>query len=345
MQAEDITKHLARSGFQRAIVNGPYVDVLIQAGENEAYVITVLDCKHFKELTLEKYEKILRGIRSSIYQYNLENVKFLNVLCTEEPDTVKELVAGFGEHWVADLKEQKLLIYEDQILTFSNAREVIEEALLYQDLSDEEQKKQQKRSFFRESICNWFIIAINILIFILVERNGSSEDARHMIECGAMFPSEVGHGFWQYRLFTCMFLHFGIEHLLNNMLVLAIIGKYLERHVGKGTYLFIYVVAGLVGNIVSLYSNIYQYTFNVVSAGASGAIFGVIGAVLCIAIKNYGRIEDLSLSQIGFMIVLSIYTGITSQGVDNAAHIGGLIAGFVLAAVLYKRTDKEEVVS
>lgn len=166
-----------------------------------------------------------------------------------------------------------------------------------------------------------------------------------MINCGAMLPSEVGHGFWQYRLFTCMFLHFDIEHLLNNMLMLALMGKYVERHVGKGTYLFIYACAGLIGNIVSLYLNIYQYTLNVVSAGASGAIFGVVGAVLCIIIKNYGKVEDLSLSQVVFMIVLSVYTGVTSQGVDNGAHIGGLIGGFVLAAVLYQRTDKEELVS
>lgn len=345
MQAEDITKYLARSGFQRAVVNGPFVDVLVQARENEAYIITVLDCTHFKDLTLENYESILRGIRSSIYQYNFENVKFLNVLCTEEPDTVKELIAGFGEHWVADLKEHKLLIYEDQILKFANAKEVIEEALLYQDMAGAVRQEKEKRRFFRESICNWFIIAVNIIVFLFVELSGSSEDVGHMISCGAMLPSEVGHGFWQYRLFTSMFLHFGIDHLLNNMLVLAVMGRYLERHVGKGKYLFIYLGAGLIGNIVSLYLNIYGHTLNVVSAGASGAIFGVVGAVLCVVIKNYGRIEDLSLSQVLFMIILSIYTGVTSQGVDNGAHIGGLIAGFMLAAVLYRRTDKEEQVS
>lgn len=345
MQAEDITKHLARSGFRRAIVNGPYVDVLIQTREKEAYVIAVLDCKHFKGLTVNNYESILRGIRSSIYQYDLGEVKFLSVLCTEEPDTVKELVAGFGEHWVADLKERQLLIYENQIIKFANAKEVIEEALLYQDFAGEMREEQQKRSFLWESICNWFVIAVNILIFILVELSGSSEDVGHMIDCGAMLPNEVGHGFWQYRLFTSMFLHFGIDHLFNNMLVLAVMGKYLEKHIGKRKYLFIYLIAGLIGNIVSLYLNIYQHTFNVVSAGASGAIFGVIGAILCIIIKNYGRIEDLSLSQVLFMITLSVYTGVISQGVDNGAHIGGLIAGFVMAAVLYRRSDKEEQVS
>lgn len=345
MQAEDITKHLARAGFQRAVVNGPYVDVLIQARETGAYVITVLDCKHFKDLTVGNYEQILRGIRSSIYQYDFQNVKFLNVLCTEEPDSVKELVAGFGEHWVADLKEGRLLIYENQVLNFANAKEVIEEALTYQDFAGAVRKEKENRKFFQESICNWFMIAVNIIIFILVELSGSSEDVGHMVECGAMLPSEVGHGFWQYRLFTSMFLHFGIDHLFNNMLVLAVMGKYLERHVGKGKYLFIYLGAGLIGNIVSLYLNIYQHTLNVASAGASGAIFGVVGAILCIVIKNHGRIEDLSLFQVLFMIALSIYTGVTSQGVDNGAHIGGLIAGFVLVAVLYRRTDKEEQVS
>lgn len=342
MQVKDITKHLAESGFQRAVVNGAYIDVLIQARETLAYVIAVLDCQKLKEMTVEDYENILRGIRSSIYQYQFEDVKLLGVLCTDEPDTVKDLVSGFGEHWVVDLKERKLLIYENQILSFANAKEAIEESLLYEDMAGEVQEQKARRQFLQDGLCNWLIIAVNVLIFILVELGGSSEDAEYMIRCGAMLPSEVGNGFWQYRLFTSMFLHFGIDHLINNMLVLAVMGHYLEKQIGKGKYLFLYLGAGIIGNLVSLYMSIYQHSIDVVSAGASGAIFGVVGGILCVILKNHGRIEDLSLRQIVFMILLSIYGGVTSQGVDNAAHIGGLIGGFILAAVLYRTADKEE---
>ena len=112
------------------------------------YPIFKNDDYYFEELTVSNYESILRGIRSSIYQYDLGEVKFLSVLCTQEPDTVKDLVAGFGEHWVVDLNERRLLIYENQVLKFANAKDVIEEALLYQDLSGEKQKEQQKRGSF-----------------------------------------------------------------------------------------------------------------------------------------------------------------------------------------------------
>ena len=81
-----------------------------------------------------------------------------------------------------------------------------------------------------------------------------------------------------------------------------------------------------------------------VSAGASGAIFGVIGALLYIVMRNKGRIRDISGKGVLFMIVISLYYGITSGGVDNMAHIGGLVTGFVLSVLLYRLIVKEEPV-
>ena len=79
----------------------------------------------------------------------------------------------------------------------------------------------------------------------------------------------------------------------------------------------------------------------VVSAGASGAIFGVIGALLYVAVRNRGRIGNISGRGILFMVVVSLYYGFTSGGVDNLAHIGGLVSGFLLGVLLYwKRKGK-----
>ena len=78
-----------------------------------------------------------------------------------------------------------------------------------------------------------------------------------------------------------------------------------------------------------------------ISAGASGAIFGVIGALLYVAIRNKGRIGDISGRGILFMIALSLYYGFSSGGVDNMAHIGGLAAGFVLSVLLYRKKDRK----
>ena len=78
-----------------------------------------------------------------------------------------------------------------------------------------------------------------------------------------------------------------------------------------------------------------------VSAGASGAIFGIVGALLYVAIRNRGRIGDVSGRGLAFMVILSLYYGFTSGGVDNFAHIGGLLSGFILSVLLYWKRQRK----
>ena len=139
-----------------------------------------------------------------------------------------------------------------------------------------------------------------------------------------------------YRLFTCLFLHFGIEHLLNNMVILGALGWNLELQTGKIRFLLIYFGSGLFGNVVSLifHGAAQEYT---VSAGASGAIFGLMGALLWVVIANHGRLGRLSGRGMLVMVALSLYFGLSSSGVDNYAHIGGLVCGFLLALILYRK--------
>lgn len=182
---------------------------------------------------------------------------------------------------------------------------------------------------------NLTIIIVNIAVFFWVEFTGSSEDISHMLECGAAYPPLILEGEY-YRLFTCMFLHFGFEHLFNNMLLLFFIGGYLERAAGPFRYLIIYLAGGLGGSLLSFSRNL-DLERNVASAGVSGAVFAVIGAMVYIVIRNKGRLEDISLQRLLLMAALSIYFGFASGGVDNAAHIGGLAAGFFLCVLLYRK--------
>ena len=189
-----------------------------------------------------------------------------------------------------------------------------------------------------KSWMNILMVAANIVIFLLVEVTGSSEDVVHMIAWGAAFPPLIRVGEY-YRMFTCMFLHFGIEHLCNNMLLLIFIGDNLERAVGRVRYLLIYLLGGFGGSVVSYYWNM-RNGVDVVSAGASGAIFAVIGAMIYIIIQHRGRLEDLSLKRLLLMAFLTIYVGFSSDGIDNAAHIGGLMCGFLLALILYRKKNE-----
>lgn len=190
-----------------------------------------------------------------------------------------------------------------------------------------EEKKEQK------TVCTIGLIVANISIFLIFTLLGKSEDVLFMQQYGAMYEPYVIEGHEYYRLLTSVFLHFGIEHLLNNMVMLGAIGYHLEPEIGRIRFLLVYFLSGIGGNICSLLFNV-SFGNAVVSAGASGAVFGLMGALLCAVIRNKGRIGRLNKRGVLVLVVLSLYLGLTSSGVDNAAHIGGLFCGFMLEAIL-----------
>lgn len=189
-----------------------------------------------------------------------------------------------------------------------------------------------------EAPCTVALIVINVAVFFIMSLFGNTEDVMFMLEHGAMFEPLITEEHEYYRIITSMFLHFGIEHLLNNMVILGALGWNLELETGKIRFLIIYLVSGIGGNLLSLYLGVSSAEY-AVSAGASGAIFGLMGALLYVAARNRGRMGRISGKGVLFMIALSLYFGITSSGVDNAAHIGGLLCGFILAVILYRKKN------
>ena len=179
------------------------------------------------------------------------------------------------------------------------------------------------------------LLILNVLIFLAAEFTGGSQEFSPIMEWGTAYtPAIVGDLQW-YRLFTSMFLHFGIRHLVNNMLVLFVLGGRLERTVGRIRFLLIYLLGGLMGNIVSLLLDLKTGSY-AISAGASGAVFAVMGGLIYVLIRLKGRVEDLSIKQIFIMAAFSLYFGFASSGVDNAAHVGGLLGGFAAAFILFR---------
>ncbi|MDO5425808.1 MAG: rhomboid family intramembrane serine protease [Eubacteriales bacterium] len=198
------------------------------------------------------------------------------------------------------------------------------------------------RQFLKSrSIVNLSIVVVNVLVFFVLDILGDTEDALFMANHGACYaPWVVEYGEY-YRLFTCMFLHFGIEHLFYNMLSLLFLGDMVEKLVGKGRYLLIYFGGGLGSSVVSLVCELRSGNA-AVSAGASGAIFSIIGALVFLAVVHRGSLPNVSRRRLYLMAALSVFQGFTSQGVDNAAHVGGFVLGFLLAAVFVgKRTIKQ----
>lgn len=182
---------------------------------------------------------------------------------------------------------------------------------------------------------NLIMVIANLVVFLVLEVLGSTEDVVFMYKHGAMLaPAVIGYKEY-YRLFTCMFLHFGVEHLAYNMLLLLFAGDLLEEKVGPVRYLIIYLMGGLAGNLLSF--GVSLMTQNMaVSAGASGAIFAVIGALVCIVVKHHGDAPGIDDRGLITMCVLNLMQGFVNEGVDNMAHLGGALGGFLLALLLYK---------
>jgi len=179
------------------------------------------------------------------------------------------------------------------------------------------------------------LVGANLLVFLLMAVAGAgviTPDAVVHIAWGSNFAPLTVDGQW-WRLPTSTFVHFGALHLFFNMWVLWATGGLVERLFGHGRYLAIYAVTGLVGSLASV-------TWNplVNSAGASGAIFGLIGAQLAFFMRGGHRIPGEVIraqraSIVGF-IAFSVVFGITVPGIDNAAHLGGLASGFCMGWLL-----------
>ncbi len=173
------------------------------------------------------------------------------------------------------------------------------------------------------------IIFICILMFILMYIFGNgSEDNYTLLLFGANLDVLTKGGDY-YRLVTSMFLHIGIWHLFVNMYSLYVLGKEVENTLGRRKYLIIYLLSGIAGSILSL-----AFNHNIICAGASGAIFGIMGAILYFGYYYRAYLGSTIINSILPVIILNLIIGFLDTGIDNAAHIGGLVGGILLTMTL-----------
>ena len=184
------------------------------------------------------------------------------------------------------------------------------------------------------------IVAANLLVFAAAAYSGAgvmTPNAEVLLKWGTNFAPLTMDGQW-WRLFTSMFLHFGLLHVALNMWALAISGRLVERLYGSAYFALIYLVAGLCGSLASLLWNA-----DVNSAGASGAVFGVYGAMLAFFLRKDTRVPASIVRQqrnsgLAFIFYNLMY-GFGHHGIDNACHVGGLISGFALGYLMARPLD------
>lgn len=190
-------------------------------------------------------------------------------------------------------------------------------------------REAEKIFSYKRPIITYGIMAICTLLFTLMYLLGNgSTDNITLLYFGANLDSLVREG-QLYRLFTCIFLHIGIWHLLCNMYSLYIIGTEIENLYGKIKYLIIFIGSGICGSILSI-----AFTHNTISAGASGAIFGLLGSLLYFGYYYRAYLGNSIKKTVVPVIVINLVIGFMSSGIDNAAHIGGLVGGILLSMLV-----------
>jgi len=182
---------------------------------------------------------------------------------------------------------------------------------------------------FADAPATCLLLAANILLFLAEERAGGSVRPDIALRFGAQSLARLRRG-ERYRLFTAMFLHFGLLHLLFNMYALWNLGPPLEAVFGLLRFLALYLLSGLAGNLLTWLRDA-RATDSVpaVSAGASGAVFGLLGAYLALAVVPTPWMVDVR--SLATVLVLNLAYGFSSKAINMAAHLGGLLAGFLLA--------------
>lgn len=245
---------------------------------------------------------------------------------------------------IQELENRKLateeLVQEKKRIIESNIKNKVEFE------KEEEIKEIERRKGIKESIelliptKDYFytpiLVLLNILVFILMALSGVhpfEPSVEALIQWGGNLR-EITLGGQQWRLLTSVFLHGGLIHLLFNMYALLYIGGLLESKFGNKNYIIAYIATGLFASIASI-----SFNDNIVSIGASGAIFGMYGVFLSLlTLKGIDLPRESRknlVSSILFFVGYNLFYGFTKEGIDNAAHIGGLLSGIVIGLAFY----------
>ncbi len=342
MKLEQLESFLTEQGFVKISSNIPEISFFFREENAFVNVLHVIDYKPNLYFTTDEFSYLKETIRNLFRAKGVKEIHILSLIIGADMRKAEQLCMEDSFSWMISPISNQLFIFEDKVEDFYGMKKLLED-FLYQvshpTLTEEELKQEavkakealRKFSWKNKDFAwvNLLLIFVNAILFIICTFTGNL-----LYNKGALNTMYVmQNGEW-YRLFTCMFLHVDISHLVSNMLVLYYIGNAVEKQIGHLPYTIVYFLSGIIGCIFSMGYELLTNDF-VSSVGASGAVFGVEGALLMLVLLYRGRWKDVTIGRVAFVIGFSLYCGFTSSHVNNAAHIGGVLMGFVLTGILW----------
>lgn len=323
-------------------LNGPYRIIRISCN-------SIINEEQF-EFDIFKMKHIMRQIKKKTMSFK---INALNI-CLDLSKKVDEgNIKNIETIRVEDIKD----IFNSEIVkSFPSIKNELLETddgleLIINVTNDINEKTEKENEKFNDVFSPKRIIFTNIisliciLMYVIVGIYGNNFfnfDANVLAKFGANNILLIKNG-EIYRLLTCAFLHVGLIHLVVNMYSLRVIGPSVEGLIGKGKFVFIYLISSISASLMSL----VFVDSNIVSVGASGAIFGLMGALLYFGYHYRLYLNDAIKTQIIPVILFNLIIGFMMPGIDNGAHIGGLIGGYLatMAIGIKNKSEKKDMIN
>lgn len=344
---------ITEKGYNPIVLHGAQNEIWLENLDQDYKIVRIVSNYIHNDEQLDfdifKTKNIMKKIKRKTFSFNMNALSiFLNL-----GDNVHFNNDKFGSNLIAiDLKNFNDLENNQAIIKsfpdICKKEETNEDGFnlfmkLTKDINDKnevEAKKAEDIFTKKRPIITYALIIINVLVFIAMYIFGKgSEDNLTLVLFGANYPALVRAGDY-YRLITSAFLHSGLLHLIFNNYALYVIGLQLESFLGRVKFLIIYLVSAICGSLMSMLFS------NGISVGASGAIFGLLGSLLYFGYNYRVYLGTVLKSQIIPLIILNLIIGFVTPGIDNAAHIGGLLGGLGMTMALgikYKTSTFEKV--
>lgn len=326
---------ITEKNYNPVILHGIEDEIWLENMDNDYKIVRIVS--HYihneEQLNFDRFKlnRITKNLKKKTFSLKMPVISIYtnlgdDVTLPEEKDVLSLNISNEEEIENKDLTE----VFPDIVKkTYHKEKGIDLFMKISEDINQNTYKKSLKvdKIFSKKvPIITYTIMIICLLAFIAMYIFGNgSEDSQTLLKFGANWdiltksnPKEY------YRLLTSTFLHIGFIHIIVNMYSLYIIGPQVESFFGKLKYLFIYLFSGICGSMLSL-----AFTHNTISAGASGAIFGLLGSLLYFGYYYRAYLGNVVKSQIIPIILLNLAIGFILTGIDNAAHIGGLVGGIV----------------
>ncbi len=299
--------------------------------KSSLYLINLIVLSDEKAYNHEMYEQYRNTTRAQFAGVQSDKVILLNILIVNHPKEIYHQVNytpnlddDFVDvHWIVDSLEQDLIIPEKQMKSVLGLEKPIKELV-----TTGMQEFYELTRTHNHSYVSLAFIIINIIMWLVLEFNGSSTSSETLLRFGAINVAVMQETGSYWRLLSSMFIHIGFAHLTYNVLSLYIFGSRLEKFINTYQYMLIYVVSGVMGGLFSYLGSVFLGT-NVIAAGASGGIYGLLGAILILSKASGQSIEGLNSYIMWLIFIFGILYSVISPSVDAFAHIGGFVGGLI----------------